>query len=172
MPALQKITTTYSEHEDRLCLSGELAAGGTQVLWLTQRMTNRLVQALTGWLESEGGGALAAMPTDLRQSWMQEVALRNREPAAPVRAAPDAPSLRPVSVDLSRNGNGYVIAFRDRIEAQEEADLPTLTLSSVQLRQWLAIVRTLYATAGWPPECWPTWLETGPAASRPAACLH
>lgn len=53
--ALQRITTEYRAQEDRLCLTGERANGDAVVLWLTQRLLNRLVPHLTGWLEQQKG---------------------------------------------------------------------------------------------------------------------
>ena len=58
MKSLQRITTEYSETEDRIRLSGELAAGEVMILWLTQRLFNHLVYHLCGWLEKQAGNAL------------------------------------------------------------------------------------------------------------------
>lgn len=54
---LQRITTEYIDHEDRLRLAGEDAQGQTTVLWLTQRLLNRLIPHLCQWLEQQGGNA-------------------------------------------------------------------------------------------------------------------
>ena len=47
MNSLQRITTEYDEREDRIRVSGQLAQGEAVVLWLTQRLLNRLVPHLT-----------------------------------------------------------------------------------------------------------------------------
>ena len=44
MGTLQRCTTEYVECEDRIRLAGELASGATVVLWLTQRLMNRLIR--------------------------------------------------------------------------------------------------------------------------------
>lgn len=167
MAALQKITTTYSESEDRLRLAGQDAAGATTaVLWLTQRLTNRLVRALTQWLEGEKGGALAAAAPDLRQAWAQETARRQLQPSAPVPVTRDVPGTLVASVDLTRDGKHYTIGFR-------QADTTsTLALSSTELRQWLGILRSLYLTAGWPLADWPAWMEENPRAARRPVLFH
>ena len=43
---LHRITTEYIDSEDRIRLTGQLASGDTVVLWLTQRLLNRLVPHL------------------------------------------------------------------------------------------------------------------------------
>ena len=45
--ALRRMTTEYRAQEDRLCLTGERTGGDAVVLWLTQRLLNRLVPHLT-----------------------------------------------------------------------------------------------------------------------------
>lgn len=171
MAALQKITTTYSESEDRLCLAGQNAAGDTTtLLWLTQRMANRLVQTLTEWLETEVDGKLAAMPSDLRQAWVQETAMRQLEPTTPVRVAQGAMTLLVLAVDLTRDGQRYRIVFRCP-DGEAEND-PSLSLSSTELRQWLAILRSLYQAAGWPLASWPSWMEQPQHQAQQGVVLH
>ena len=65
MPELQRITTEFIDSEDRIRLCGECSPQQTVVLWLTQRMLNRLVPHLLNWLEQQTGvsGGLGA---DLR----------------------------------------------------------------------------------------------------------
>lgn len=166
MAALQKITTTYAESEDRLRLAGQDAAGTTvRVLWLTQRLTNRLVQTLTQWLEAEGSGA-ALTTADLRHAWEQDVAVRQMQPSTPVPVMPNIPGALVDVVDLARNGRQYTIDFR-------QADTTTtLTLSNTQLRQWLGILRSLYQVAGWPLADWPTWMDDVPRMAQHPMLFH
>lgn len=169
MPALGKITTSYSDSEDRLQLAGEDAAGDTSlVLWLTQRLANRLVRTLTQWLEQEDGGRLSTLAPDLRQAWAQEAATQMFQPAAPVRVAADAPGLLVTSVDLARDAGRYILVFR----IADDTDAPSLSFSSIELRQWLGIVRSLYQAAGWPQDPWPTWLAEQAETERRPALVH
>lgn len=164
---LQKITTTYSASEDRLRLAGQEADGTTTtVLWLTQRLTHRLVRSLTQWLEAEDGGSLAAMAPDLRHAWAQEAAVRQLQPSAPVPVTRDVPAMLVESIDLARDSRRYTITFR-------QADTSSaLVVSSTELRQWLGILRVLYRQAGWPLADWPTWMEEAPQAARQSVQLH
>lgn len=164
MTVLGKITTSYSEGEDRLRLDGEDAASGAAlVLWLTQRLAGRLVRTLAQWLEQEDGGKLAPLAPVERQLWAQEAALQQWQPATPVLAAADAPEFLVTSVDLAQDAGRYIVVFRGA--AGNPA--PQLSFSSVELRQWLGIVRSLYRAAGWPQDPWPNWLAE-PAAEAAA----
>lgn len=166
-PALQKITTTYSDLEDRLCVAGADGAGEAVVLWLTRRLADRLVRQFVAWLEEEDGGALAALAPELHQSWAQEAAARRLEPSAPVRAGQDAPALLVVSVDLTRDRGRYLLAFRTAA-----GDAPSITFSNTELRQWLGIVHHLYQAASWPQDPWPAWMSETPSSDRPPLLLH
>jgi hypothetical protein len=168
MPALQKITTSYSDNEDRLCVAGQDGAGDAVVLWLTQRLANRLVRQFVAWLEDADDGRLAALAPDLRHSWAQEAAARQLEPSAPVRADRAAPALLVTSVDLVREDGRYLMSFH----RQGEADITTLTFSTTELRQWLGIVHHLYQAADWPRHAWPAWMEETPREHRQPALLH
>jgi hypothetical protein len=174
MPALQKITTTYSEHEDRLRLAGQPEAGGASVvLWLTQRLANRLVRVLTQWLDKETQGQTpggrTAFASDLRNAWAQEAAARQLAPAPPVAVAPDSPPQLVVSVDLSREGERYRVVFRG---AATDEDPPSVRFSNTELRQWLGIVHGLYVAADWPLAAWPEWIDEAARSGRQPAVLH
>lgn len=170
MTELGKITTSYSDSEDRLMLAGEDAAGhAALVLWLTQRLAGRLVRTLAEWLEQEGGGKLAALAADERQAWAQEAARQQFRPAAPVRIEADAPEYLVTSVDLAQDAGRYVVVFR----TADETQAPRLSFSSTELRQWLGIVRALYQAAGWPQDPWPAWLgEPQETAAAQPFLLH
>ena len=87
---LQRITTEYIDREDRIRLTGELAAGTVVVLWLTQRLVNRLVPHLTAWLDRQVTPAsnipsVQARHQDIVQSFAQQAARVQLAPEAPVR---------------------------------------------------------------------------------------
>jgi hypothetical protein len=49
---LQRITTVYSEEEDRICLTGEADNAAPVVVWLTQRLVLRRLPVLFNWLQA------------------------------------------------------------------------------------------------------------------------
>ncbi|MBC7859879.1 MAG: hypothetical protein H7Z39_14125, partial [Burkholderiaceae bacterium] len=76
MSALQRITTEYVGVEDRIRLSGrddadDAGDGRTVVIWITQRLLQRLLPVLVEWLERQDGATLRA---DIARSFAQQAA--------------------------------------------------------------------------------------------------
>jgi ABC-type transporter Mla MlaB component len=168
MTALQRITTEYSEAEDRLRLTGELAAGEVLTLWLTQRLLSRLVPHLTAWLEQQTGNAPLA---EVRQEMAQQKASSELEPQASVRVDAQAQGVLIHSVDLKAAKVSLSLVFKDAT-GQEVA---RLQLQSKPLRQWLGIVHGQYNKAQWPTGVWPVWVEAAQVSVAPktrSAVLH
>lgn len=168
MSELQRITTEYSEAEDRIRLTGELAAGGMLTLWLTQRLLNRLVPHLTAWLEQQTGNAPLA---EVRQEMAQQKATSELEPQAPVRADAQAQGVLIHSVDLKAAKVSLALVFKDAAGQ----GVARLQLQTKPLRQWLGIVHGQYIKAQWPTGVWPVWVEQAPVSVAPinrSAVLH
>ncbi len=171
MMELQRITTQYSEEQDRLRLSGEGPEGSlgqTQVLWLTQRLLNRLLPHLTSWLEQQGRQGLHA---DLLLGFQQQAALAALEPQAPVQAPAASSAWLVRSVDIATGDDTVHLGFK---EQETSPVLATVALRTQALRQWLGIVYQQYRAADWPLQAWPGWIceETPPKASAGQPALH
>lgn len=175
MSTLQRITTEYVELEDRIRLSGELTSGDTVVLWLTQRLVNRLVPHLTAWLDRQVAPATSipsvqAAHHDIVQGFAQQAARAQLAPEPPVRASSPQPGWRVDSVDIAQHEGAVVLTFKG--EAQASA---TLTLAAQPLRQWLGIVYAQCLRGEWPTAVWPGWMAasaSAQAAGRSATLLH
>lgn len=164
VPALQRVTTEYVDTEDRLRLSGELPGGQTQVLWLTQRLAQRLVPHLCGWLEQQ---TAAGAPMELVQEFAQQAAQASLEPQVRVEADAGAQAWLVQSVDVSIGEGAVTLLFKPGISG---AAVSCLTLPSDSLRQWLGILLAQYQVAQWPLEAWPEWMigaRGAPAAAAP-----
>lgn len=155
---LQRLTTQYVELEDRVRLSGEDGSGRVQVLWLTQRLLNRLVPPLCRMLERAAQGEHGV----LLQGFEQEAARARHLPQAPVSANDAACAWLVAAVDVNKSADGYLLRFRGTSEDQ----VAMLQLAEMPLRQWLAILLDQYRRAEWPAGAWPDWMD--PAAA-PAA---
>lgn len=99
MQALQRITTEYDEHEDRLRLSGELSDGSSVLLWLTQRLLYRILPHLTQWLGQHDAGAAGNavglwQDSDWIQGFAQQAAQAQLAPSPPVRTSASTASWR------------------------------------------------------------------------------
>ena len=90
---LQRVTSIYSDTEDRFRITGEVSADSTRCLWLTQRLLMRLVPPMLEWLNeiarAEGKGDLGQ--AELMQDFAQQAAKARLEPqaAVPVPSMPD-----------------------------------------------------------------------------------
>lgn len=173
MNSLQRFTTEYVEREDRIRVSGELADGRTVVLWLTQRLLNRLVLHLTAWLAGQVAPAssipsVQATHQDIVQSFAQQAARAQLAPEPPVRASSPIASWRVDSVDIAQGEDALVLTFKGEAGAQAE-----LKLTAQPLRQWLGIVFEQYQRGEWPTTVWPGWMEVArPQAAQGAMALH
>jgi hypothetical protein len=161
---LQRLTTQYVDVEDRIRVSGEDTDGGIVVMWMSQRLLNRLVPAVCNMLGSPQQDERA----ELLNSFEQQAAQAQLTPQDPVR--PDAGGLAwlVTRVDLAPTGHGTRLAFYGSGGEQAAVVMPELAL-----RQWLSILRDHYRAAEWPAGAWPAWTDSAAAAAPEAsAILH
>lgn len=174
MRVLHRLTTDYVEEEDRIRVSGASANGDTVVLWLTQRLLNRLVPHLTAWLAAQvtpgaAAPAVQAAHRDIVQGFAQQAARAQLTPQPPVLAAAPAASWRVTSVDLSHSAQAVLLTLKGEGEAAQ------LKLPAQALRQWLGILYAQYQRGEWPTAVWPAWMSaaTAPPQNQPGtAVLH
>jgi hypothetical protein len=187
---LQRITSIYSDVEDRFRITGEVSAESTRCLWFTQRLLLRLVPHILDWLNeiarAEGKGDLGQ--AELMQDFAQQAAKARLEPqaAVPVPAMPSpnaAIETTPGSVtasqrediwlvkevDISKSTNGILtLTFK-----HESSNGVQLAMAPIELRQWLIILHSQWLQAGWPAAIWPEWVDTSPKENdQPVKGLH
>lgn len=179
MSSLQRLTTEYVETEDRIRITGELSNSAddaptapTVVLWLTQRLLNRLLPHLFSWLQQHDSPP--SWGDEAVQGFAQQaaVAALQAQAAEPVCSAAQSPSWLVHSLQLSSTPEQLQLHFPTA--TQQPTERISLTLAAQPLRQWLYIVYDLYVRAGWPVALWPQWLvETKQLGSaRPNTWLH
>ena len=180
MSTLQRLTTEYVDREDRIRLSGESEAGDTVVLWLTQRLLNRLLTPLCDWLLDQGGPAARERTPSkldhhagLRQSFAQQAARAGLTPQPPVRPAEGLPGTLVVTVNLNAQPGLMQLDFLGATDpAGVTPQLAGLALPTQNLRQWLNILFDQYRRADWPLDAWPAWMQdTTPAITTPTPQL-
>lgn len=170
---LQRMTTEFVAVQDRLCLRGELPGGGVVVLWMTQRLLNRLVPALCAWLEAataavspvSSTGAAPSSQAPL-QHWEQQAAQLQLPAQAPVQVEPTSLQWLVEAVDVEQAAQWVRLTFR--AEAQTSV---SVVFQASPLRQWLGIVFQQYGQAEWATGHWPSWMAGTPAKAA-AAVLH
>lgn len=159
---LERFTTEYIGMEDRLRLSVSTAGHSSMVIWLTQRLLQRLVPVLLQWLEQQGGVTSHAL---LLQEWAQQAARAELTAQPPVKAEDAASVWLAESIDITLTTKAVVLTFKGIYDQRA-----TLTLAAAPLRQWLNIVYDAHVMAGWSMALWPEWLSAA-ASPAPAASV-
>lgn len=163
---IARISLRYDRDEDRLALAVADAQGGTELLWLTRRLADRLVAALVQALDADVElGRLrrskSASPQPdkavarraAEHGWAQLAARMALKASDPVAVAVDGAGRLLVRARLARRPRGY------RLEMDAgTGGLFTLAMRQEEVRQWLQLLRNAYAKAGWSSDVWPDWL--------------
>lgn len=161
----KRFTTEYIDFEDRLRLAAETDEGGRVLLWLTQRLLQRLLPVLLRWLEQQAGQTPHA---EALQGFAQQAARAELRPQVPVPADEGDAGWLVHSVDIIQTSQNVCLNFKGAA-----GNAVSLTLEAKPLRQWLNIVHDAYAKAEWRLEGWPEWARDGSAAvDRPDVVLH
>ena len=185
-PKLTRVTSVYSDAEDRFRVTGEISPEDTRCLWLTQRLLMRLVPHLLEWLgeigRAEGKDDLGQ--AEVMQDFAQQAAKARLEPQtavpvpsmpdpnAPIQTTPGEPIPETIwlvhEVDITKSTNGVItLTFKHGGNGVQ------LAMAPIELRQWLIILHSQWLQAGWPASVWPEWIDTAPNASeQPPAGLH
>lgn len=148
---LKRLTTEYSELEDRIRLAGEIESGGL-VIWLTQRLAQRLVPLLLQWIERQQAAPRRSVA--LFGFGRQSVQAADNSPAP-------LPAWLATSVDISSSSEQVVLTFKDGA-----GQAARFSLAAASLRQWLEILHEMYLHAGWPQDIWPEWMVGGAAVFK------
>lgn len=164
MTELKRLTTSYLGVEDRIQLAGEMAGGATVVLWLTQRLMQRLLPVLLQSLEKKG---IDAPYAGVLQGFAQQTAKAELVAAPPVSTGQGSLAWLVVSVDISQTAETVRLTFKG-LEDQQAL----LVLAPKPLRQWLGIVHEAYRKAGWPMVLWPDWVLDNAVPDTVPVMLH
>ena len=151
---IQTFTGRYDPVEDRLRLDAVDAAGGKQAIFLTRRLTDRVIPVLVSHLE---GKTPEGVPADLAQGLSQSRARQARQtgedtPAVTVDAETQTWLCR--TMHFQKLDHGLNVIFTD--DTQVDAVMP---LVEANLRAVLDILLELYTKANWPLEPFPEWMK-------------
>ncbi len=163
---LKKITFEYDPREDRLLARVLANDGATSALWVTQRLSLRLVQALRSHLDRSAAAASPHDPEALL-SFRHEAAVQRREQHAPVPESGGGqhPLLDSIDVRLLGNRTDLVLNLPD--------GQAVLSLSPDHVWQLLQILLDIFRRGEWPVDAWPAWMvnRTGAASGAPSGSL-
>ena len=149
---LERITTEYIDTEDRIRISGEVGNDLPVVIWLTQRLFQRLLPILLQWLENQN----IDMPhAEILHGFAQQAAKSELTQQPPVLAGSDSAAWLAQSVDINQLEHTVTLTF----SGANGQDPVSLMLAVTPLRQWLSIVYDAYLKAEWPIDVWPGWMR-------------
>lgn len=165
-PELRWFNTAYVAAEDRLRLACALKSGGSEIVWLTRRISDALIRQLLDWLDRVTPSD--SRVGDLAHRMAQQAAMAKTQPR-PVGTIPDAPGWVARSVGYNLAARGVMLTFLGdggrAVRVQFDAD---------HLRRWLKVLQVQYRRSGWPLDLWPAWIreeETEPG-QVPSEMLH
>ena len=170
MQYLQRITTEYEEIEDRFKLTAVSERGHTMSFWLTRRLLMSLSKACINWIENQSPDiakkATNPQSRDSAQGYAQQSAKEQLREQERVVAEATSPSLLVKEIDVKFAKDGIEIIFKEELESF------ILALNTRHLRQWLAIVYTLWKKATWSDSHWPRWIATEEAIIVSSDSVH
>lgn len=159
---IRTLTTDYDRDEDRMRLSVADAAGQAAVLWLTRRLSDRLIGALLQSLASEAREPVAPVVRQTVQTYAQLQARLMQKPAAPVPYETAAWEGLVREIGLGKDAAGqHCLSFR----CGQVPTVAVMPLAALPLRQWLHVLQRIYLRADWRTEIWPEWMKSAVAAS-------
>ncbi len=171
MSSASRFTTEFIDFEDRLRISAAVTEQQVDVVWLTRRLLDRLVTHLGKQLEQTLSAEPRPEAASMRQSFEQQAAVASYQQQSQQQPTPrvDGQSAAfrhewlVIEVDITPHAQGIGLRFRGRTAEQ----VLQLTMTAVQLRQWLAIIHSQYVKAQWPMDAWPTWVNDQDIQSVP-----
>ncbi len=149
---LEKVTLSYIDEEDRIRLSAQTPEGDVVVLWLTQRLGNRLIPVLRDWLVKQVQESAHA---DVYHQFEQQAAQQASASETAVVASPHSHAWLINRVDVSYSPTQMTLIFKGK----EEAESAQMTLVNTAMRQWFDILYRVYQRAQWQSADWPLWMH-------------
>ena len=159
---IKTFTGRFIPIEDRIRLDAIDGEGNTQSLFITRRLTDKIILVMVEHLE---GQTPEGMPRDLVQEMQQDKARQvyaKGGSEAPVHVEPEFVPWLCRTVHLTKTGSSLVVVFTD--DTHIEAHMP---MTAENLRVVLDIFKTLYTSAEWGLQAFPDWMQTPAVAEAP-----
>lgn len=159
---IKTFTGRYLAFEDRLRLDAVDGDGNNQSIFMTRRLTDKMLPVMVEHLEAQ---TPEGMPSDLVQEMQQDKSRLVRAEAGSETSVEIDPEVVPwlcKTVHLTKTGTGLVIIFTH--DNSIEASMP---MSNDNLRVVLDIFQTLYTSAEWGQEAFPDWMQLLPVDEVP-----
>jgi hypothetical protein len=159
---LEKITTEYSELEDRVRISALTSDNSIIILWASQRMLVMLIPPICEWLD-ETKSASSQMDREskkLMNDFAQSQAHAELKPESPVHPKnyESQKKTTPVNswliheIDIKRSDQIIELYFKSTGQI-----ISKLVLTKLAARQWLLILHSQWIKSEWLMNVWPEW---------------
>lgn len=172
---LQKFTTYYGKHQDRLCIDGQSTGGDIVSLWLTYRLLRQLVPALLKLVtpaadNHDKAATLAKWALDNARTQQKpaKAVTPTLEPGPTGAATPSSACWLISAIGLKSSPHCAILVFR----ISADKTVATITFKPEHLRQWLSIVYRLWNAAGWPTNEWPSWVKDTENPAAPESLVR
>jgi hypothetical protein len=151
---IQAFTALYDPVEDRLRLDSADAEGRTHSIFLTRRLTDRIIPVIVSHLEAKtGDGVPKILAQEMQQSGARQ-ARQIAESAPTVRAKEQTRQWLCRTIHCRKAQNGLILTFTD--DSTVDA---VIQMADANLRAVLDIFLELYTKGGWPADALPEWLK-------------
>jgi len=163
MPQIHRFSLVYDADQDRIGWDTEDVGGRTMRLWLTQRLSKGLVNAIVPLLTPQTPHDVAAPHAATLQSWEQAAAMADfgKVPSVQTSGEPSSALINSMQIQPTEDGLNLSLDYRG-------PEPLTISLASAAVRQTLTVIYRLYLAAGWAMDIWPAWI-TDPETTAPAA---
>lgn len=180
MALAQRFTTEFIDVQDRIRISAAVSDDAVDVIWLTKRLLDRLVSHLGLQLEQTTAVSTQTHTSAMLQAFEQQAAVvshlqhtqQNPMPPVTQQQAQKVHEWLVTEVDITPLEDGCGMKFRGAVPEQ----IVELSLTSVQLRQWLGIVHGQYVKGQWSLDAWPQWMndpvDSATGGASPSAMVH
>jgi hypothetical protein len=154
---ITSITTEYSLDEDRIRLAVADKDKNACTLWMTRRLSERMVPALVQSLQKQMADPKAEpAAAQAAQVYAQLEARLNKKPVKQV-PAPNAATQKVITeLKIKTGENGVrVIEFHNGVTGEPAI----LVMRTAEMRQWLEVLRQAFVKGQWREDIWPQWLK-------------
>ena len=145
---LKRITTEYNSREDRIRLLCETDDNTVCEMWITHRLSDKLILSLTS---DKSGNDLKKKAIN---AFEQQAAMTSFKRQPPVNATEKKISWLIETIDINRTQDNVKLTFKDTNHHSA-----SITFTITALRQWLNITFQTYKRAEWSISAWPQWIE-------------
>jgi len=172
---MRTVTMAFDPIEDRICMDAADFSGRVEKLWLSRRLLDRLVPALTKQLEQLDEPESESNSRAEIQSFAQEKAIVEKKEHSPIKGSSESKFWLVTSIQVGQKNNDFQLRFINEIEEAGQKFVKhkgVFTLAKPNLRQWLNAVFKIYQKAEWKTDSFPNWMDDTNSIGKSSITLN